>query len=111
MFKEYTTKRGYVFYSVPERKREKELCACNYNAWQRSGLYSLRDAYGRYSAAKERAFNQCRAWCYALDGSGLKIISHNSQVFTCGFEFPDPETGEMHFMYITPTYNRATPIL
>lgn len=42
--------------------------------------------------------------------TGINVITHNTFVFTMGYEFMDNETGEMCFMYITPTYSRYCPI-
>lgn len=77
-------------------------------------LYSddtkLEDVYGRYSAAKARAFRYCEELCEELNGYCLCITGHNSQAFTVGFEFPHPETGEICLAKITKDYNYFAPL-
>lgn len=75
----------------------------------RSGQTQLYMVYGRYSDAKESAFDYCKELQYALNGFQGAIITHNSFIFTFGFYYNtvDEETGELHenFCYITPSYN------
>jgi hypothetical protein len=80
-----------------------------YSEYMKSNNRHLWDVYGHYSQYKERAFNYCRELAYIHKspyvGFGeLKIISHNSQVFTIGFlgEIND----RLAFFYITPSYDR-----
>ena len=77
-----------------------------YERWQKSTDYELWHVYDNYSDNKEKAMDYCRELQFYLNGRGLKIISHNSMVFTVGFEFDHPETGELCFAYITRDYNR-----
>lgn len=88
--------------------REQENRArANINSWRRSTYYELWDAYGRCSSRKKAAWDYCKNLCAKLDGTGLKVISRNSHIFTAGFEYTDKETGEVMFMYISPNYDRA----
>ncbi len=89
-------------YSKRERER---LAQANIPRYEKSSWYGLADAYGRYSYNKERAWQYCKNLMEKKDGYGLKIISKNTFIFTAGFEFTDPETGVVKFMYITPTYD------
>lgn len=45
-----------------------------------------------------------------LNGNGLKIISHNTSIFTAGFEYCDEKDGTAKFYYITPSYDCAVDI-
>lgn len=69
--------------------------------------YTLADVYGRYSMAKEKAFEYCRDLCKKYNGWGLCISSHNAQFFTVMFNFEHPETGELMVAKITRDYNHA----
>lgn len=72
-----------------------------YNRYCNSSDYELRHVYGRWSDAKENAMEYCKAQMYKRHGYGLRIVSHNVNVFTVGFKFDEGNT-EM-FMYITPS--------
>ncbi len=74
--------------------------------WYDSNDYALYQVYGNYSHAKEQAMQYCEEMMHAYNGHGLSIISHNSMVFTVGFEFYDDETGALMFAYITKDYDR-----
>ncbi len=88
-----------------QRERERNAKG-RIEQWRASKATKLSDVYGRYSKAKENAFEYCKHICYEhYDGRNLKIIGHNSNIFTAGFEFIDPDTGVVRFMYITPSYN------
>lgn len=58
-----------------------------------SELYSLEDCYTRCSVAKTCVFSLCIDKCAAMDGWRFRIISFNSQTFTCGWLYADKETG------------------
>ena len=79
----------------------------NIKRWERSDEYRLGDAYTDYSYKKEKAFEYCKKLCEKHNGRNLKIVSHNSFVFTAGFEYTDPETGVLMYMHITPSYDQA----
>lgn len=80
-----------------------------YERYQQSTDYTLDSVYGKYSIYKTRAFEHCQ---YLMDkdkGFSLKIISHNVQFFTCGYEYID-EKGKRFFCYITPSSVRTCEI-
>lgn len=81
-----------------------------YEDYKRSNATDLSDVYGRYSTAKARAWNYCKDLMRQHEGWGLRIITHNGFMFTAGFEFTDPETGVLMFMYITKTYDEAVEV-
>lgn len=73
-----------------------------YEAYKKSKMTSLRDAYGTFSAKKQSAWNDCVALMRACHGTGLRVVSRNSQIFTAGFMFTD-YCGNECFAFITPT--------
>ena len=75
--------------------------------YERATATSLDEVYGRYSAKKKEAFEYCRNLMAKYNGWGLKILSHNTFVFTAGFEFVSDETGAVNIMYITPSKDTA----
>lgn len=76
-------------------------------AYVRSGANCLADSYGSYSRAKREAWKYCEEKRDALDGWGLKVLTHNSFMFTAGFEFKNPETGAVALCIITPSEDFA----
>lgn len=54
-------------------------------AYCRSVMYTLEDAYTKPSAAKQAAFERCQRQCEAENGSRLRIISFNYSQFTVAF--------------------------
>lgn len=74
--------------------------------YKRSKATCLADVYGRYSRAKEEAFNYCRRLMAEYDGEDLRILSANTFIFTACFQFMNKETGEAMLMYITPSKNK-----
>ena len=74
----------------------------------RDGLGNhLREVYGRYNAAKARAWEHCESLCAELDGFNLCITSANAFVFTAQFEFDNPENGRPMVCHITPSRTYA----
>lgn len=73
-----------------------------YRAYVMNGVRDLDDVYGRYSAAKYRAWRDCERRCAERNGYGLSVITRNCNVFTAGFLY-EGETGKM-FYAITPCY-------
>ncbi len=67
----------------------------------------LSDVYERCSAAKHMAFRECERLMQEYGGEGLKILSHNTFVFTAAFLFEDRDTGVANIMLITPSKNKA----
>lgn len=95
--------------SMTLRQRQNTARA-NIGAWRNSRYTDLYSAYGRCSAAKRNAWEYCEDLCAKKNGTGLKVISRNCYRFTAGFEFPHPDTGELMFMYISPTYDQEVAI-
>ena len=52
------------------------------NAYNRSSMYDLQDAYGKPSTAKTRADYNCRMMMQSEGGHNYKIIGYNSSFFT-----------------------------
>jgi len=73
--------------------------------WKKSTATSLNQVYGKHSKAKDEAFSYCRNLCYDHKGTDLKIVTHNVNIFTAGFQYTDTDTGVLMFMLITPSYN------
>lgn len=91
--------------------REKERQARKrYNAWERSEDYALEFVYNSFSTRKARAWRYCQEKQAELNGYGLKVISHNTSIFTAGFEYYDEKTQTVKFYYITPSYDCAVDI-
>lgn len=82
----------------------------HYKAWKRSEDYALEFVYGSYSVNKVRAWRYCQEKQAELNGHGLKVITHNNQIFTVGFEYCDEKMGTAKFYYIAPSYECAIDI-
>ena len=82
----------------------------HYKAWKRSGDYALDSVYGSYSVNKARAWRHCQEKQTELNGYGLKVITHNTCIFTAGFEYYDEKAETLKFYYITPSYECAIDI-
>lgn len=52
------------------------------DAYNRSKMYDLQDAYKKPSTRKTRANYECRMMMESEGGHGYKIIAHNSSFFT-----------------------------
>ena len=85
-----------------------------YRQYLASNACNLAQVYRRYSIEKARAFGYCQylAQAHNIDGTRveLRILSHNTSVFSVGFMgvYPHPKTGELlpAFFYITRDHNR-----
>ena len=55
------------------------------NAYNRSNISSLREAYANPSTAKTRADYNCRMMMQSEGGHGYKIIGYNCNFFTVGW--------------------------
>lgn len=55
-------------------------------AYNRSVMCALEDAYTKPSAAKQAVFKRCQRQCEAENGRRFRIISFNFKQFTVGFE-------------------------
>ena len=60
--------------------------------YERSYNYGLNQCYASYSHAKAVAEVRCREKMLDMGGHGFKILSFNSQTFTCGWLYEDKET-------------------
>lgn len=69
-------------------KKAQDLIERFYN----SEIDTLEDCYEMYSAAKRRAYDYCLNKCADMNGWRFRIISFNSQTFTCGWLYADKET-------------------
>lgn len=86
-------------------KREQIKCAEKAKSiYDYSDIYELGDCYRSYSIFKSRAYRKIREEMYSLGGQDLRIISHNVNIFTCGYTYQDRETGVLKFVYHTPSY-------
>jgi len=70
-------------------------------SYLRSDAYELIDVYKSCSERKRQAFLHCKARMRMNLGRELKIISHNSNFFSCAFLHE--VLGITHLMVITPT--------
>lgn len=81
-----------------------------YNSYCMSSYETLSDAYGRYSEAKSKAYDYCIDLMKRFNSDDLRIIGHNTYMFSAGFTFDvlDSETYEVKkaFCYITPSYDK-----
>lgn len=55
------------------------------NAYNRSDIYSLNQAYAKPSTAKIKADSNCRLMMLREDGHGYKIIGYNCNYFTAAW--------------------------
>ena len=69
-----------------------------------SNKHGLSECYTSYSYAKAVAEVNCRKKMNDMDGFGLKIMSFNSQTFTCGWLYQDKETGDI-MLNVETAYN------
>jgi hypothetical protein len=91
-------------------KQRQNTARANISAWRNSNYTDLNSAYDRCSKDKRDAWEYCVDLCRRKNGTGLKVISRNSYRFTAGFEFDNPDTGELMFMYISPTYDQEVSL-
>lgn len=92
--------------AAKEDRKNARIAKAHITQWEYSSNYQLEDVYKTYSVFKARAWKYCIDLMSDLNGWCPKVLSANSQAFTVGFEFSDPETGEAMFAYITKDYNR-----
>lgn len=81
-----------------------------YNSYCMSSDRTLSDAYGSYSKAKSNAYDYCVGLMEKFNSDDLRIIGHNTYMFSAGFTFDvlDSETYEVKkaFCYITPSHDK-----
>lgn len=92
------------------KNEQKRQARKHYEAWKRSEDYALDFAYERYSYGKLSAWRYCESKARELNGTGLKVITHNCMVFTAGFEYFDEREGACMFYYISPSFDCAVEI-
>ena len=68
----------------------------------------LSDCYGRWSQAKEQAYQYCVDLMESLNGWGLKITGYCTNFFSVGFMYE--QEGKTYFARITASYDRACEI-
>ena len=66
----------------------------------------LSDVYGRFSRAKENAYNYCRSRECEFHSYDGVITSYNTCIFTYAFSGLD-ENGKRWLIYITPSHDYA----
>ena len=64
----------------------------------------LSKAYSKPSATKLSIWQDCYQQMLKAKGFGLRVISKNIYIFTCGYCYRDKKTKALHFVYITPGY-------
>ena len=75
-----------------------------YRSYKHSSDFCLEHVYGSYSQAKANAWEYCRQEELRYSGYDLKVITHNTMIFTAGFI--GSINGKLAFFYITPCYDR-----
>lgn len=92
-------------------KKEIENMKWYFNKWFHSD-YDITDVYSRPSQTKKDIFHNLIVEANDLYQlvTAPSVITHNCHFFTMGYEFMDNETGEICFMYITPTKKVYCPI-
>lgn len=76
-----------------------------YQSWLNAGdKTDIYDAYKCPSRRKINAWRYCQELCESYNGYGLRIIGHNSQTFSVGFEYMDEKSGLAMFVWHT-AYN------
>lgn len=72
--------------------------------YELSNDFSLDSVYKTYSMDKSLAWDYCKNLMEKYNGHGLKVISHNLNMFTAGFIY---ESGDDEYlMYITKSADR-----
>lgn len=66
-----------------------------------NGPRRLHDVYGKWSDAKQKAWDQIVAECVSKNGFKLSIITYGVQYYTAGYMYKDGD--ELMFMVHTPT--------
>lgn len=91
-------------------KTEERTITNAYKRYRMSTATSLYDVYKTFSRRKANAFNNCLQIKESMNGFNGRIIGHNCDVFSYGFEYIAPTTGVVCFCYITPTYTRKSEV-
>lgn len=80
-----------------------------YEAWKKSKMTCLEDAYSEPSEAKQWAWVRCIGIRNANNGTNLRIIGRNSQTFSAGFVYF--KDGRCMFVWITKDKVRQMPVM
>ena len=80
-----------------------------YEAWKRSEMKCLEDAYKAPSEAKQCAWIRCIGLRNANNGTNLRIIGRNSQTFSAGFVYF--KDSQCIFVWITKDKVRQMPVM
>ena len=64
----------------------------------------LETVYANPSYYKKSAWLRIMRQSWTASGCSPVVISHSIQSFTAGFYFPDPETGVLNVVIITPRH-------
>lgn len=73
------------------------------------GKGSLDDAYSKPSKAKRGIWESWKRFARSVNATDFRVLSSNTYHFIIGFEFVNPETGELLRAKITPTHNYCSP--
>lgn len=68
-------------------------------SYNRAKATELRDVYGKYSIYKSRSFEAIRSEMHESNGYGLRILSYNSQFYTCAYKTADGNQLVYHTAY------------
>ena len=80
-----------------------------YEAWKKSEMSRLEDAYKAPSDAKQYAWIRCIGICNANNGTNLRVISRNCHTFSAGFVYF--KDGQCIFVWITKDKVRQMPVM
>lgn len=72
-----------------------------YESYTRATARSLSEVYANCSNRKRNAEVWNLEQMIILNGFDFKIVSHNSNFFSCAFQYPDPKTGVLRLFYNT----------
>lgn len=79
-----------------------------FEQYMNSTAYDLWDVYGTFSKRKISVYDEWRGRMLDKHGYGMRIISHNSQVFTLGFlrNILDADNSIIQtiFTFVTPAH-------
>ena len=85
-------------------KRKEKIAKANIYSYDNSSMTNLTDAYKKPSKAKYSVWLDCAYDMLKNFGWGLKVISYNTFMFTCGYLYTDKETGVVKFKFFTPNH-------
>lgn len=97
----------YIFNNVAVHPRKRVPALPKLDWAGREWPTELSDVYDRYSDAKAVAYRDCRKLYQAMNGCDFRITSYNTFGFCVAFHAPDPDTGELMAVFITPRHRDA----